>query len=98
MKKVLVKPIITEKSMILASHGVFSFEVAKLMSKTQISEAVEKLFKVHVEKVTTSTVKGGTRRVGKTRREILNKSQKTARVTLKKGEKIDLFDIKEQNA
>lgn len=98
MKQVLLKPIITEKSMILASQGVFSFKVSSLMSKTQVSEAVEKMFKVHVTGITTSNVKGGTRRVGKTRKVVSDKDRKTARVTLKKGEKIDLFEIKEQNA
>lgn len=98
MKQILISPIITEKSMILASKGVFSFKVQASMNKLQISKIVEKMFKVHVVNITTSTVKGGNRRVGKTRKIVADKNRKTARIALKKGEKIDLFDVKEQNA
>lgn len=50
----LVKPVITEKTMRLARQGQFSFRVVKNVNKHQIKQEIEKLFKVGVTSVNTS--------------------------------------------
>lgn len=50
----LIKPVISEKSMQLAKMGQFSFAVLKNATKTQIKSAAEKLFNIKVLKVRTS--------------------------------------------
>lgn len=50
----LLKPIISEKSMALAQTGQFTFGFSRGMSKTQIKAGIENLFKVEVVKVRTS--------------------------------------------
>ena len=93
MKHILLKPLITEKSMKHASKGKFTFQVAKSAGKTHIKKAIEQVFKVTVTDVATAYVKGKTARVGTRRNEIKLTSWKKAVATLKKGEKIDLFDV-----
>lgn len=93
----LLKPVITEKSMYLAMSGVYTFMVARDVNKHQISETVEKLFGVHVMNVTTTNVHTVGKRTGRRRIEVPRLPRKFARVTLKKGETISLFDLKEGN-
>ena len=64
---VLLKPVITEKSMNLMGERKYTFLVHPDANKTQIKEAVEKLFEgAKVEKVNTMNVPGKTRRRGLT--------------------------------
>ena len=89
--KVLLKPIVSEKSNILreATNQVI-FEVAKDANKQTIKAAVEKAFKVTVEDVRTLVVRGKHKTVG---RFVGKRSNwKKAIVSLKKGDKIDLFE------
>ena len=90
LSEVLCRPSITEKNTALQAGGKYAFEVAKEASKHQIKEAVEKAFKVQVTAVNVMTVPGKTRRVG--RRLVLTASWKKALVTLKPGDKIELFE------
>ena len=93
--KIIIRPILTEKSYAGIANKVYTFEVAKSASKVDIAKAVEEIFGVQVEKVNTLTVKGHTkvqntragRTVGKT------SDYKKAIVTLKKDSKtIAFFD------
>jgi len=93
----LLKPIITEKSIMAASRGVYTFAVKLRATKHEIQEAVNSLFKVNVVKVTTSRVHTPSVRTGRRRLESSRTDRRFARVTLKKGEKIALFDLKEEN-
>lgn len=93
MTNVIIRPVISEKSMTDANNGKFTFVVASNATKKQIKEAVEKLFSVHVLKVATSVVKGKTTRVGARRVEVVKTSIKKATVALKSGEKIDAFEL-----
>jgi large subunit ribosomal protein L23 len=88
--EVLVRPLVTEKSTILQTAGKYAFEVGKDANKNQIKEAVEKAFKVKVTAVNVITVPGANKRVGK--RIISSSSWKKAIVTLKTGDKIQLFE------
>lgn len=90
---ILKRPIITEKSLRDASREVFTFHVTKSATKNQIKQAVERFYSVNVVKVRTTLSRGKSYRVGKTRRTRLKPPVKRARVQLKKGQKIDLFDI-----
>ena len=61
---IIIKPIITEKSIMKIQREKYTFEVAKKAGKIQIATAVEKLFEVKVLKVNTMNVKGKEKRVG----------------------------------
>ena len=88
--QVLRRPLITEKNTMLQAQGKYVFEVDEEANKQQIKQAVEKAFKVKVTAVNVMTVPGKTRRVG--RRQVLTPSQKKAIVTLRAGDKIELFE------
>lgn len=90
---VIIAPLITEKSMIDAGNGKFTFKVHKWANKTEIKKEVEKSFSVSVTHVSTSTQKGKTMRSGIRRTEKTLSDTKKAIVTVKKGEKIKLFEL-----
>lgn len=87
---VLIRPIITEKSTILAGQDKYVFEVDPCANKTQIKEAVQLAFNVRVADVNTITMKGKPRRFG--RRIVHRPNWKKAIVTLVPGDKIELFE------
>ncbi len=88
--EVLRRPLITEKNTILQAQGKYAFEIAREANKPQIKQAVEKSFKVKVLAVNVMPVPCKTRRVG--RQHVLTQSWKKAIVTLKPGDKIELFE------
>ncbi len=84
---VIKRPVITEKGLTLKEEDrTLCFEVASDASKTQIHEAVERIFKVKVQKVRTMTVSGKERRRGKY--SGYRPDWKKAYVTLREGEKM----------
>lgn len=91
---VIKKPVITEKSLILANQkDTYVFEVDRLANKDQIAEVIAQTFSVTVLSVRTAVsyrkkVKTGRKRLSGTKAPV-----KKAYVTLKKGQKIELFDI-----
>lgn len=90
--EVIRRPIITEKSTLLAGLNKYVFEVAREVNKGQIKEAVEKAFNVRVMNVHTINVKGEMRHMGRVRRLVRTPSWKKAIVTLQEGQKIELFE------
>lgn len=89
---VLRKPLLTEKSNTLkAEQNIVCFEVDRNAGKREIREAVEKMFGVKVESVSTAIVHGKRRRYG---RSVGRKPDwKKAFVKLKEGEKkIEFFE------
>lgn len=90
--QILLKPIITERSLADASFGVFTFMVARHADKGTIKRVVENQFKVHVERISTISQKGKKRLVGRRRTKVAEADWKKAKVQLAKGEKIDLFE------
>ena len=88
--EVLRRPLITEKGSTLQAQGKYTFQVATEANKPQVKQAVEKAFNVKVLAVNVMMVPGKKRRVG--RREVLTPSWKRAIVTLKPGDKIELFE------
>ncbi len=95
MKQVLVKPIITERSMALAAAGKYSFFVQRDANKQAIKQAIENTFNVNVIMILTSRIKGRTKRIGLRRTEITESPMKKAVVTVKPGQKISLFELSE---
>lgn len=93
MQSIIVRPVITEKSMADANKSKFTFIVANQATKKDIKEAVEKAFKVNVLSVATAVVKGKTSRTGARRIERVATPVKKAIVALKAGQKIDVFEL-----
>ena len=62
---IIIKPIITEESNEGIQEGKYTFKVNKKATKIDIRNAVEKLFEVKVLDVTTISVKGKEKRVGR---------------------------------
>ena len=87
---IIIRPLITEQGMHFANtKGAYSFEVNKKANKTQIKNAVEKIYDVKVSKVRTANQRGKYRRHG--RNFGLTTSWKKAVVFLKSDYHIDLF-------
>ncbi|MDE5583333.1 MAG: 50S ribosomal protein L23 [Ruminococcus sp.] len=62
---IILKPVITERSMDNLQEGKYTFKVAKDANKSEIKKAVEKLFSVKVAKVNTLNCNGKMKRVGR---------------------------------
>lgn len=62
---VIVKPIVTEKSMMDMESGRYTFKVLTDANKTEIKIAVEEVFGVKVAKINTLNVKGKVKRQGR---------------------------------
>lgn len=94
--EVLIRPVITEKNTLLSEQGRYAFEVHDQANKIQIRRAVEEIFKVDVKAVNTLRVPGKAKRVVRGRgrvRQMIGRtsSWKKAIVTLKEGQRIELF-------
>ena len=87
---VIVSPSITEKSTMVSEQNQVVFNVAKGASKPEIKAAVELLFKVAVESVQISNVKGKQKRFGRYMGS--RKNWKKAYVCLKPGQEINFVD------
>jgi len=88
-RDIIKAPIVTEKSAKLASDGnTVTFSVDTKANKTEIKQAVEKIFNVKVESVNTVNVRPKTKRVGRYAGKT-NKVKK-AIVKLKEGSSIEL--------
>ena len=62
--EIIKKPIITENSMDQMAERKYTFEVSKEANKIEIKKAIEEVFGVKVEKVTTMRVLGKVKRMG----------------------------------
>lgn len=88
---IIIRPIITERSMTGIGMKKYTFEVAKNANKVEIAKAVEALFDVKVSKVNTMNVRGRLRRQGRT--EGYTPAWKKAIVSLTEGSKpIEFFE------
>ena len=69
---VIIKPVISERSMDLAPEKKYTFKVAPDANKTEIKNAVEEIFGVEVKKVNVMNMDGKLKRLGRTigRRQI----------------------------
>jgi large subunit ribosomal protein L23 len=90
LHEIIKRPLVTEKNATLQPTGKYVFEVGLHANKMQIKNAVQDAFKVTVTGVNIITVHPKERHVG--RRVHMTSPEKKAIVTLKAGDKIDLFE------
>ena len=89
---IIIRPIISEQSMAQIADRKYTFVVAKSANKIEIKKAVEEIFGVNVEKVTTINMAGKIKRMGRFAGR--RASWKKAIVTLAKDSKtIEFFEM-----
>lgn len=91
----MLKPLYTEKSTKLAKEGKYTFLVSTKANKIGLKSQIGKLFGVTVTSVKTSKIGPETKRNYKGF-TVTKNALKKAVVTLKDGEKIDLFEDKKK--
>lgn len=90
-RDIIIKPVITEKSGILTEeNNTVTFVVAKNANKTEIKLAIQELFDVKVDKVTTINVNPKKTRMGMY--QGFKSGYKKAMVKLADGHSIDIFE------
>jgi large subunit ribosomal protein L23 len=87
--QVIIRPIVSEKTYVLAEAGKYTFRVHERAHKTQIRQAVEQLFDVKVAEVRTASVKTKPKRRGYTSGQ--TRRWKKAIVQVAPGETIPIF-------
>jgi len=87
---ILIEPVLSEKANLLREQGKYVFKVAQAATKTQIKEAVGKLFNVHPISCTTMVVGGKPKR--QRNRKGYTSTWKKAIVKIPKDEKIAIFE------
>jgi large subunit ribosomal protein L23 len=87
--QVLIRPVVSEKSYVLSAANRYTFRVHDDAHKTQIRQAVEALFDVHVVEVRTLSVKSKPKRRGSTTGR--TRTWKKAIVQIRAGESIPIF-------
>lgn len=90
MKVIIKHPVVSEKSISQGAVNKYTFEVNKDATKSQVKGAIKSLFKVEVTDVNITNIKGKPKtykRIKGTRAD-----QKKAVVTLKPGQRINLFE------
>jgi large subunit ribosomal protein L23 len=87
--QVLIRPVVSEKSYVLAANDKYTFRVHPDAHKTQIRQAVETLFDVKVVDVRTMSVKSKPKRRGLTSGR--TRAWKKAVVQVRAGDAIPIF-------
>lgn len=92
--EIILRPVISEKSMDLTTHHKYTFAVRGSANKMQIKSAVQELFKVTVLTVNVSTMKGKekSRNRGRGRQVGRTPDWKKAVVTVTAGDSIEFFE------
>jgi large subunit ribosomal protein L23 len=88
--EVLLAPVVSEKSYALIEERKYSFRVHPEAHKTQVRQAVEELFDVHVQGVNIVHVRPKPKRRGLVRGK--KPGWKKAIVQLREGESIEIFE------
>jgi large subunit ribosomal protein L23 len=92
--QVIIRPVVSEKSYVLAANDKYTFRVHPDAHKTQIRQAVEALFEVDVVDVRTLSVRSKPKRRGQIRGR--TRSWKKAIVQLRPGQSIPIYQGLEQ--
>ncbi len=87
--QVIIRPVVSEKSFVLAEIGKYTFRVHPDAHKTQIRQAVEELFDVRVRDVRTVAVRSKPKRRGYTAGR--TRAWKKAIVQVGEGDTIPIF-------
>lgn len=96
MQTLVFRPLISEKSLGLASGGWYTFAVGKLARKEDISKFIEHTYSVNVLSVRTIAMHGKMRRTGKKMVSKRKQDWKKAMVQLAAGQHIDAFEVTQQ--
>ena len=88
--EILLAPVVSEKSYSLLNDRKYSFRVHQDAHKTQIRQAVEELFEVHVERVNIVKVQSKPKRRGFSQGR--RPGWKKAIVELREGYEIEIFE------
>jgi large subunit ribosomal protein L23 len=87
--QVIIRPVISEKTFVLAEAGKYTFRVHDHAHKTEIRQAIEQLFDVNVVEVRTASVKSKPKRRGHTSGR--SRQWKKAIVQVRPGQTIPIF-------
>jgi large subunit ribosomal protein L23 len=87
--QVIIRPVVSEKSYVLSALNRYTFRVHPNAHKTQIRQAVQELFDVHVVDVRTLSVKSKPKRRGNIHGR--TRTWKKAIVQIGAGESIPIF-------
>lgn len=90
LRDVLIRPLVTEKTSVMMQDNKYTFEVPMNANKTEIRQAVEKIWNVKVLAVTTVKVPGKAKRRGNML--IKTYAYKKAIVKLAAGQTIPVFE------
>ncbi|MGZ4233217.1 MAG: 50S ribosomal protein L23 [Solirubrobacteraceae bacterium] len=86
---VIIRPVVSEKTFVLAEAGKYTFRVHDHAHKTQIRQAIEQLFDVKVVDIRTASVKSKPKRRGHTSGR--SRQWKKAIVQVQAGQTIPIF-------
>ena len=91
-RDIVIRPIVSEKSYAGLERNTYTFLVSPAANKTEIKEAIQQIWNVHVESVRTMNRKGKVTRtrLGAGRRP----DQKRAVVKLRVGDSIEIFEAR----
>ena len=89
---VILRPIITEKSMTLAKNGLYTFEIDKNATKPQVAKKVSEKFNVKVMEVKMINSKGKVKSQRRVRKSYTKAGFKKAIIRVSKGQTIALFE------
>ena len=87
---IIIKPVISERSMDDAQERKYTFQVATDANKTEVRHALEEIFDIEIAKVNIMNIKGKLKRQGRTMG--MTAAKRKAIVTLKPNSKeIEFF-------
>jgi len=89
-RDVIIRPVVSEKSYAGLELNTYTFLVDPRSNKTEIKEAIQKIWNVRVTSVNTLNRQGKTKRRGWTKGK--RPDQKRAIVTLAPGDSIEIFE------
>lgn len=89
-RDVIIRPVVSEKSYAAIERNTYTFLVDPRSNKTEIKEAIQKIWNVRVTSVNTLNRQGKTKRRGWTKGK--RPDQKRAIVTLAPGDSIEIFE------
>jgi large subunit ribosomal protein L23 len=89
--QVIIEPIVTEKSTMVRANSTYVLRVIQGATKSQIKNALKKVFGVDAESINTTKVRGKARHLGKSIG--VTAGWKKAYIKLKKGQKIKELEV-----
>jgi len=91
--RIILGPIVTEKSIADQSRGVYSFWISPSANKNQVAAAFKTIFSLDPISVNTSSLKGKQKTDWKKRLPIWKSNRKKAIITIAKDKKIELLNL-----